>query len=148
MLRRAVLGGLFALAAGGAIAQAGAPMNAERLAGTWECYGPGQAHPHKPPIVWFSDVSARDGLATMQVDAFKRAVVGEASVTAESDGSLKIKAGEGEALYVKGLHDSGRKVTMNLRRDGVGSYRCARLPKYDTPMIPRQKTINETETKT
>lgn len=139
MIRRMVLGGLFALTAAGAQAQ----VNAAGLAGTWECFGPGQSHPKKPPIVWFGDAQAKDNaMAQVDIDGFFRAVSGAASVTAEADGVLKLSPATGETLYIRG-DGRGQRVSMTIRREGVGEYRCHRLPKYDDVMIPRKKIIEQ-----
>jgi hypothetical protein len=137
---RGLGGGLIALATMGAVQ---AQVNAASLAGTWECVGPGQNHPKKPPIMWFGEVSTKEGAAMINVDGFQRAVNGAASVTADADGWMKVTPATGQALFVKGVSDNGRRVSMQLRRDGVGNYQCHRLPKYDNQMIPRQKIIED-----
>lgn len=123
---------------------AAAQFAPEMLAGTWECYGPGQTHPQKPPIVFFG-ATTRDakGSAAIEVDGFERTVAGSASVAADADGWTRISPASGDALFVRGVGSSGAKVSMQLRRDGVGSYRCVRLPRYDQPMIPRDRVIEE-----
>ena len=80
--------GLIALVAVGTAQAQG--VNAASLAGTWECAGPGQTHPHKPPIMWFGDASTKEGAAMINVDGFQRTVNGAASVTADADGWLKV----------------------------------------------------------
>lgn len=140
MTRRMVLGGTFALALAFA-AGAQAQMNAAAIAGTWECFGPGQNHPKKPPIVWFGEAQMKDGSATqVDVDGFFRAVSGAAAITTEGSG-LKLQPAAGETLR---LRPSNRgQVSMTISREGVGDYRCYRLPKYDDVMIPRKKIIEE-----
>lgn len=123
---------------------AAAQVTAEQLPGTWECYGPGQTHPLKPPIVFFGELSKDDrGVAAIEVDAFSRAVVGTASVTAAPDGWTKVAAPTGQPVYVRNLATSRSKVSMQLRREEGGTYRCHRLPRFDEPMIPRVRTIQE-----
>ena len=119
-----------------------AEPSAAQLSGTWECHGPGQTGPMKPPIVWFGETKSVDGkMSTIEVDGFSRDVQGTADVSMEA-GVIKVAAKSGHALLVSGYNDrGGRKVSMHLRREGVGDYRCYRLPKYDTPMIPRQKNL-------
>lgn len=108
--------------------------SAVRLEGTWECHGPGQTHPAKPPIVWFGASSA----ASIEVDGFGGAVSGAADVSA-SEGAMRITPRQGSVLHVRALQDAGRKVSMNLNREGVGEYRCVRLPQFDAPLIPRTR---------
>lgn len=140
MKLRNVLGGLIALTlAGGVQAQ----VSAAGLAGTWECFGPDQNHPKKPPIVWFGDAQAKDGaLAQVDIDGFFRAVSGAAAITAEADGVLKVAPAVGETLYLRSAN-RGQQVSMTIRREGIGEYRCYRLPKYDDVLIPRKKIIEE-----
>lgn len=119
-----------------ALAQTQAPADAQamRLEGTWECYGPGQTHPAKPPIVWFGGGNA----SSIEVDGFGGAVTGAADVSA-ADGSMRVATRQGAVLTIRALHDAGRKVSMNLSREGVGEYRCVRLPQFDAPLIPRTR---------
>lgn len=104
----------------------------DRLEGTWECYGPGQTHPLKPPIVWFG--AGTQG--SIEVDGFGGSVTGSADLST-GEGTIRVATRQGAALLIRGLNDAGRKVSMNLSREGVGEYRCHRLPAFDTPMIPR-----------
>ena len=64
------------MSAGTSIAQV-APFDAaaQKLHGTWECQGPGQTHPMKPPIMWFG--AADKGVG---VDGFGGAIYGAADV--------------------------------------------------------------------
>lgn len=114
--------------------QAATDAQAVRLEGTWECYGPGQTHPSKPPILWFGVGSA----TSIEVDGFGGAVSGAADVSA-TDGSMRVATRQGAVLMIRALHDAGRKVSMNLSREGVGEYRCVRLPQFDAPLIPRTR---------
>lgn len=109
-------------------------MQANRLEGTWECYGPGQTHPAKPPIVWFG----ANGSSSIEVDGFGGAVFGAADLSA-SDGAMRVATRQGSVLVIRSLQDAGRKVSMTLSREGVGDYRCVRLPQFDAPMIPRTR---------
>lgn len=121
-----------------------AQMTPESLAGTWECFGPGQTHPKKPPIMFFGETSRDDkGVAAMDVDGFDRSVAGRASVSAGSDGWMRVTPAIGNAVLVRAPSGRGTKVSMQLRRDGVGEYRCVRLPKFDTPMVPFDRVIEE-----
>jgi hypothetical protein len=113
---------------------AAADAQAHRLEGTWECYGPGQTHPAKPPIVWFG----AGGGDSIEVDGFGGAVYGAADLSA-SDGATRVATRQGSVLLIRSLHDAGRKVSMTLSREGVGDYRCVRLPQFDAPMIPRTR---------
>jgi hypothetical protein len=132
------------LAAAMLAAPAQAQLNVEQYQGTWECFGPGQTHPKKPPIMYFGAVKQDEkGVAAVEVDGFSRAVAGHAGVAADADGWLKVTPASGSALYVRGYRDAGKRVSMDLRRDGVGNYRCYRLPKYDNVMIPRDRIIEE-----
>ncbi len=127
----------FALAgATTALAQnpAAAEAQANRLEGTWECQGPGQTHPAKPPIVWFG----ASGGNSIEVDGFGGAVYGAADLSA-SEGATRVATRQGSVLLIRSLHDAGRKVSMTLSREGVGDYRCVRLPQFDAPMIPRTR---------
>jgi hypothetical protein len=130
-----------AVALGALAATAVLPAQAQvdRLGGTWECRGPGQTHALKPPIMWFGDSSGN--AATIEVDGFAGDVVGSAEVATEADGALRITVKQGQTLVIRNVNDAGSKVSMNLRREGVGDYRCHRLPRFDTPMIPRERTI-------
>lgn len=114
--------------------QAAADVQSARLEGTWECYGPGQTHPAKPPIVWFGPGSA----TSIEVDGFGGAVSGAADLSA-SEGAVRVSTRQGSVLLIRALQDAGRKVSMTLSREGVGEYRCVRLPQFDAPMIPRTR---------
>ena len=113
-----------------------AEVTAERLQGTWECFGPGQTSAMTPPIVHFENAN----IATIEVDGFARTAVGIADVTPETNGWTKITPASGAPMFVRSFSDNGRRVSMQLRRDGVGEYRCARLPRFDNAMIPRDRT--------
>lgn len=131
-----------AIAALPAVAQVGP----EQLQGTWECYGPGQTSAKTPPILYFGDVKRDDkGAAMIEIDGFSRAMAGSAVLSADADGWTKVSAATGGALFVKGYSASGSKVSMQVRRDGTGSYRCFRLPRYDNVMIPRDRVIEATK---
>lgn len=133
----------FALGALAAL-PAQAQMTPEQLAGTWECFGPGQTHPKKPPIMHFGEVTRGEkGVAAVDVDGFDRTVSGPAQVTSDADGWMRVTPTSGSAVLVRGPAARGTKVSMQLRRDGVGDYRCVRLPKFDTPMVPFDRVIEE-----
>ena len=107
----------------GALAQPGA----EALPGTWECYGPGQHSPRTPPIVFFAPAQpAADGAASLFVDGFARKVSGRASVLPEAD-ALRVSTDDA-SLRLRDISAYGTTMRMVLERDGVGSYRCYRLP--------------------
>lgn len=136
---------LVTLAAALAAAPALGQVAPEQLQGTWECYGPGQTSAKTPPIMFFGDLKRdQKGAATIEVDGFSRAVAGSASVAADADGWTKVSAASGGAVFVKGYSAAGSKVSMQLRREGGGSYKCMRLPRYDSVMIPRDRVIEET----
>jgi hypothetical protein len=106
--------------------------SADSLPGTWECYGPGQRSPRTPPIVYFAAVQHYDGgAASIFVDGFARAVNGRARVAAEPDALLVTLADSNLRLH--DFSDYGSTVRMVLDRDGVGTYRCYRLPGHGEP---------------
>jgi hypothetical protein len=116
-------------------AQAQAPT--ERFQGTWECYGPGQTAGTTPPIL---HLGAGEVAGTLAVDGFARTVYGAGTLTEQGDGRVRVTTPEG-VLVLSALRESGKQVSMNVARDGGGSYRCNRLPKYVTPMIPREREV-------
>ncbi|MSQ20350.1 MAG: hypothetical protein EXR39_12535 [Betaproteobacteria bacterium] len=118
------------LSAGTSMAQvaAVAPVDlpAQKLHGTWECQGPGQTHPMKPPIMWFGSTVKGVG-----VDGFAGALYGSADIVDEPAGTLRIAVKEGENLTVSALAVRGDRASMVLRRESGDDYRCNRLPKLD-----------------
>lgn len=121
----------FALGAAMTPPTALADLGTHRLNGTWECTGPGQTHPMKPPIVWFEDAAAGD--AEVGVDAFAGEVYGVGAVSAAEDGRLRITFDKGGALTVRALSATRRSGRMELTRDGGATYHCLRLPHTTSP---------------
>ena len=103
-----------------------AEVSVTQLLGTWECHGPGQPHPMKPPILWFGASDSGVG-----IDGFAGAVYGHGDVTADPDGSMHITLKAGQNLTVSSLAETGRKATMVLRRESGADYRCTRLPRLE-----------------
>jgi len=112
----------------GAVQAAHAQPGAEVLPGTWECYGPGQRSPHTPPIVFFAPMQEQDGTAIF-VDGFARSLSGRGSLTTEA-GTLRVSV-DSATLRLRDF-EQGATPRMVLDREGVGSYRCYRLPRYDS----------------
>ena len=109
-------------------ATAHADVDVQQLLGTWECEGPGQTHPMKPPIMWFGFGASNESIG---VDGFSRSVYGPAAVTGTGGGSMRIAVKDGEALTVSDIKDNGRKATMTLHRDSGAGYQCSRLPRLN-----------------
>ncbi len=103
-----------------------AEVGVQQLLGTWECHGPGQVHPMKPPILWFGASSGGVG-----IDGFAGSVYGHGDVTADTNGSMHIALKQGENLTVSSVAETGRQATMVLRRESGADYRCSRLPRLD-----------------
>jgi hypothetical protein len=112
------------MSAGTAMAQV--DLAAQKLHGTWECQGPGQTHPMKPPIMWFGATDKGVG-----VDGFGGALYGTADVVDEPAGTIRIAVKEGENLTVSALAVRGDRASMMLRRESGDDYRCNRLPRLD-----------------
>ncbi|MFM9884249.1 MAG: hypothetical protein ACKVQT_14580 [Burkholderiales bacterium] len=108
------------------VPSAQAEVGVRQLLGTWECHGPGQAHPMKPPILWFG--TSANGVG---IDGFAGTVYGHGDVTADADGSMHIALKQGEHLTVSSLAETGRQATMVVRRASGADYRCSRLPRLD-----------------
>jgi hypothetical protein len=103
-----------------------ADAGVQRLLGTWECHGPGQTHPLKPPIMWFG--ASGDGIG---LDGFSGTLYGQAEVTGNPGESLRIAVRNGESITVSDLTENGPKASMTLHRDAGTNYRCNRLPRLD-----------------
>ncbi|MFN0304633.1 MAG: hypothetical protein ACKVQU_30235 [Burkholderiales bacterium] len=101
-----------------------AEIGVTQLLGTWECQGPGQLHPMKPPILWFGASDTGVG-----IDGFAGTVYGHGDVTADANGSMHIALKAGQNLTVSSLAETGRQATMVLRRESGADYRCTRLPR-------------------
>ncbi|MEO7402215.1 MAG: hypothetical protein ABIU95_00935 [Burkholderiales bacterium] len=118
-------------------ASAFAQVSAEQLAGTWECFGPGQTSARTPPILHFGG-----GEDSLQVDGFSRTVLGIATIAADA-GTTRVSPATGSALFITGFSDAGKNASMQVRREDGGNYRCYRLPRYDNVMIPRIREVEE-----
>ena len=101
-----------------------ADVGVNQLLGTWECQGPGQDHPLKPPIMWFG--ATNDGIG---LDGFAGALYGRADVTGSAGGSMRIALKNGESITVSHLTEKGPRASMTLHREAGAGYQCNRLPR-------------------